>query len=59
MDYIITIVDAAGRIVKRQQLQAISGTNSFEMNVSELSSGLYSVLLESEGVQDIQRLIVE
>jgi hypothetical protein len=59
MDYIITIVDAAGRIVMRQQLQAISGTNSFEMNVSELSSGLYSVLLESEGVQDIQRLIVE
>jgi len=58
-DVVVTMMDAAGRLVISENRNADEGTNKFEMSVKGMASGIYTMQLRtSETVQSI-RIVVE
>ncbi|MBI1267925.1 MAG: T9SS type A sorting domain-containing protein [Cryomorphaceae bacterium] len=55
----IDIYDGVGRLVKSQQVGSISMNAVFELETSDLSSGMYVVVLSNGGSTQAQRLIIE
>jgi hypothetical protein len=55
----IDIYDGVGRLVKSQQLGSLAMNSVFELQTSELSSGIYVVVLSNGGSSQAQRLIIE
>jgi uncharacterized delta-60 repeat protein len=46
----VTILDVTGRIVQQEKLLIGTGTNTSRINVSNLSNGLYSLVIENTSV---------
>jgi hypothetical protein len=58
-EYIVSMFDVTGRLVVRNQVNALSGNNTAELILSDLAAGVYSVVLQSTDVKSVMRLIVE
>ena len=56
---LLRITDMSGRVVYMSQQTCVAGTNSVNVDLSEIASGLYMVSLELNGEQQLTRLIVE
>jgi carboxypeptidase T len=52
----LTIIDNLGRIVKKQELNPYTPIQ--KVNISELSKGIYSLIIDSEGVKEVKKLII-
>ena len=52
----LTIIDNLGRIVKKQELNPY--TPNQKVNISELRKGIYSLIIDSEGVKEVKKLII-
>ena len=58
-DVLVTMMDAAGRVVLNENRNADEGVNKFEMSVKGMASGIYTMqLLTSDTVQKV-RIVVE
>lgn len=52
----LTIIDNLGRIVKKQELNS---DNDFQkVNISDLSTGVYTLVIDAEGVRGFEKLII-
>jgi len=51
----VRIINPMGMVVKSISLQAYAGKNQFEVNVQELASGIYSVIINGEGHRTVKR----
>lgn len=58
-EYIVSMFDVTGRLVVRNQVNALSGNNTAELILSDLAAGVYSVVLQSTDAKSVMRLIVE
>jgi hypothetical protein len=38
---LVSVVDISGKVIQTEEMSAIKGTNSFELNTTELREGLY------------------
>lgn len=56
---ICQLADMTGRIVKTMQVVFRTGSNNIPINIAELSSGVYSVILRSENVFGSIMLVVQ
>jgi len=58
-DVLVTMMDAAGRVVLNENRNADEGVNKFEISVKGMASGIYTMqLLTSDTVQKV-RIVVE
>lgn len=57
--FTVTIHDMNGRKVMHQNFAAGAGLNQKQLNVNDLSKGIYTVRLENESTKLVQKLIVE
>jgi endonuclease I len=53
------LVDMVGRIVYSNQIEVIVGMNSNEINVLNLSKGIYTVEIVSETTKETQKLVIQ
>jgi len=58
MDLAVTLCDAAGRVCHQQRYRVFAGDNQFEVPTTNLSAGMYSVLLQNEKGATVKRLAV-
>jgi len=58
-DVKINIYDLTGRIVNKGKFEAEKGLNTYSMNVSDLSKGIYILILENAGTMLNQKLIID
>lgn len=58
-EYIVSMFDVTGRLVVRNQVNALAGNNTAELILSDLAAGVYSVVLQSTDAKSVLRLIVE
>ena len=58
-DYSITIYDLQGKVVKTQNHNNLTGLQSIEVGVSDLSSGSYLITVATEGASFTQQMIVK
>lgn len=54
-----TLVDASGKMVKRNELNLTNGEQGIMLPTADLSSGIYFVLINSASVNHSQKLIIE
>jgi hypothetical protein len=52
---VVKITDISGRLIKQVQTNAVQGFNTIQVNLSALSSGLYTIQLLENG----QSLFIE
>lgn len=57
--YSVMIMDAAGRVVAQESIVTVDGVNKMEVEVANLASGLYSLVLQSANGQMIHKLLVD
>lgn len=55
----VDIYDGVGRLVKTQQLGSIAVNSVFDLDIAQLSSGIYFVALTNGGVTKVERLVIE
>jgi hypothetical protein len=55
----LRITDVSGRVVYIGQQTCVAGTNTVNVDLSVIATGLYMVSLELNGEQQLSRLIVE
>jgi len=59
-DFLMNITDVTGRQVQRESLQAFEGLNRHEVNLGQVSKGIYMLSLENKaGEKVIIRLVIE
>ena len=58
-DFNIKMVDLSGRTIMNERGTAASGLNQREVNVSEMSAGIYFVVIETNNVVEQIKMIVE
>jgi hypothetical protein len=58
-DFNLKMVDVAGRTIMNERGTAANGLNQREVNVSEMASGIYFVVIETNSVVEQIKLIVE
>jgi hypothetical protein len=46
-DGLLKVVDLTGHLIRTQRIVMIEGFNNFDMDLSDLTSGMYLVVLES------------
>ena len=54
----INVINAIGDLVYNKQVQADNGNNFYTLDTKEFSSGIYSVILDSNGSKAIKKLTV-
>ena len=54
-----TLVDASGKMVKRNELNLTNGEQGIMLPMADLSSGIHFVLINSASVNHSQKLIIE
>jgi hypothetical protein len=57
-DIQISVVDLSGKVLNYQSLNAIEGLNTFEMNLSDLSKGIYIVHAQSALANRSAKLVI-
>ncbi|MDD4210693.1 MAG: T9SS type A sorting domain-containing protein, partial [Bacteroidales bacterium] len=55
----LTLTDVNGKVVYKTNVKAMAGTNSFEINTQNLSSGIYFYKVEYQGEHIVKKLTVE
>ncbi len=55
----ITLLDAIGQLITTQKITAAKGINTLPMDLSNLPSGVYTVVLDAEGSKRIVRKLVK
>jgi ASPIC and UnbV/Secretion system C-terminal sorting domain/FG-GAP-like repeat/Ig-like domain CHU_C associated len=55
----INLIDEVGRTVQMNQVTVSTGTQNFELNLSNLASGIYQVQLVKDGQSASQRVVVK
>jgi hypothetical protein len=58
-DVLVTMMDAAGRVVLNDNRNADEGTNKFEVSVNGMASGIYTLSLRTEDAVQMIRVVVE
>ena len=53
----ISIIDKIGQVVKSVEYKSATGSNKFELNTSELSSGIYTIQI-SIGSKLISKMLM-
>ena len=54
-----TLIDVSGKVVYKNNVKAMAGTNSFEINTQNLSSGIYFYKVEYQGERIVKKMTVE
>lgn len=57
-DASILITDVKSVIVKQEKVKSIKGRNSLTIPIGELSAGMYSVHLTTEGINGAKKLVI-
>lgn len=52
----ITLLDAAGRIVLKENIPG-SNSNVFRVNIAKLPNGIYTLLLQGDGLKETRRIV--
>lgn len=55
----IELIDLLGKTILKEHIQAIKGGNSIQLNVSEFSSGVYTVKLMSPSNEIYKKIIIQ
>jgi len=58
-DVLVTMMDAAGRVVLNDNRNADEGTNKFEVSVKGMASGIYTMSLRTADAVQMIRVVVE
>ncbi|MBK9636629.1 MAG: T9SS type A sorting domain-containing protein [Bacteroidetes bacterium] len=58
-DFNIKMVDVSGRTIMTERGTATNGLNQREVNVSQMSAGIYFVVIETNNVVEQIKMIVE
>jgi hypothetical protein len=56
-DYVISISDLGGKEVYRHVVKAITGTNSYNLDISGYKTGTYIISLENNGLSGFVRFV--
>jgi len=54
---ILMITNVTGQVVDQQRVNLLSGANTFDVNVSDMPSGVYMVSIESETHQSVTKFV--
>lgn len=54
----VSILDAAGRLVRTENVNSVRAGSIIELNISDLASGVYQIALEGENFREVSRLTV-
>ncbi|MEZ5173156.1 MAG: T9SS type A sorting domain-containing protein [Bacteroidia bacterium] len=54
----VSIIDAAGRLVRTENVNSVRAGSIIELNISDLASGVYQIALEGENFREVSRLTV-
>jgi hypothetical protein len=57
-DASITVIDMAGKVVAKQTLSGVNGTQAVEINTSALNSGMYTVNVTANGTSVSKKLAI-
>jgi hypothetical protein len=55
----LSLTDVSGKVVYKTNIKAMAGTNSFEINTQNLSSGIYFYKVEYQGEHIVKKLTVQ
>ena len=55
----LTLTDVSGKVVYKTNVKAMVGTNSFEINTQNLSSGVYFYKVEYQGESVVKKMTIE
>lgn len=55
---LITIADMAGKIISKEKIDLVEGSNSLHINLKDIAPGLYLVSLQSGKITETQKLII-
>ncbi len=58
-DATLTVQNLLGQTLLRQQVNLQNGLNEHSFNIGQLSSGIYLVAVESKGMREVKKLVVE
>jgi hypothetical protein len=56
-DFNFQIMDAAGRVIRNQQIRVMANNSTYLFNASELARGIYQVVIANENGSYIIRLV--
>jgi streptogramin lyase len=56
-DFNFQIMDAAGRVIRNQQIRVMANNSTYLFNASELARGIYQVIISNENGSQIIRLV--
>ena len=54
----LNVMSASGQLLYSTQLEAEAGINSYELNVSDLSAGIYYYTMEYKGQRMVRKMNV-
>lgn len=54
----VSILDAAGRLVRSENVNDVRSGSIIELNISDLASGVYQIALEGDNFREVSRLTV-
>lgn len=55
----IQVVDFSGKIVLEKKQQTSNGANNFELNLTQLSNGVYQVKVFNQSNVQVEKLIIQ
>ena len=56
-DFNFQIMDAAGRVIRNQQIRVMANNSTYLFDASELARGIYQVIISNENGSQIIRLV--
>ncbi len=58
-DFNLKMVDVTGRMIMNERGTAVEGMNQREINAAEVSAGVYFIMIETNGIVEQIRLVIE
>lgn len=55
----IDLIDVSGRIILNEKVIAVEGANKYQMDLRSVAKGIYVLLLKSEGMNEMVKVVVE
>ena len=57
--YSLNVIDVTGRTVRNESVQAVTGTNIYELDLSKMSKGVYMISLQHGNEKIMKQVVIQ